>query len=477
MVFSSPGFIFFFFPVFFLLYFLTRPSYRNLVIFIFSVLFYSVDAGSVTVVLIASVLVNYYGAELITRQKSENSRNILLALGVILNLLPLFYFKYWGFIAGSIYDVMIFASPASDISTNWGAASIILPAGISFFTFQGISYLVDAKRRETGTAPNLIAFGMYHTLFPQLIAGPIVRYKEVEHQIVNRSISFDRVYAGIIQFELGLGKKLILADPAGTVADHIFGLNPVELSSAAAWAGIVAYTVQIFFDFSGYSDMAIGLGRILGFDFPANFDQPYRARNITEFWRRWHMTLSRWFRDYVYIPLGGNRASAMRTYFNLGLVFVLCGLWHGAAYTFLAWGAWHGLWLVIERILYHRWGWRPSGAVGWMTTILIIMLGWVLFRSPDLHSALLYGQALAGFGEGVQSLSAMHFITSDKITFIVIAAVLSVLPASMLRSMPSSDNSSVVQYVWSGMAGFLVFAYAVSMVAANSFNPFIYFRF
>lgn len=313
MSFSSPGFIFAFAPVFFLIYFFIPLRARNGFLMLASLTFYSIDGGFITAVLIGSIFVNYVVGGQIERSADGFRRSALLAAGIVVNLIPLFYYKYWNFGLTFVHDAQGLIGSAGPLSL----ADIILPAGISFFTFQGLSYIIDIYRREIRSAPTVIDFGMYHTLFPQLVAGPIVRYREVENRIVHRPVSLDDVEQGIIRFCVGLAKKIMLADSMGVVADRMFGLPPEQLTTTAAWLGALAYTLQIFFDFSGYSDMAIGLGRMLGFRFPENFNQPYRSRSITEFWRRWHMTLSRWFRDYVYIPLGGNREGWLRTYLHL----------------------------------------------------------------------------------------------------------------------------------------------------------------
>src|SRR5262249_31216673 len=279
--------------------------------------------------------------------------------------------------------------------------SIELPIGISFFTFQAISYVADIYTGRIVPVRRFIDFLAYHLLFPQLIAGPIVRYVEIEKELYDRRGSLGDFADGLHRCCLGLGKKLILADIMGVVADSVFSLPTNELTTGVAWFGALAYTLQIYFDFSGYSDMAIGLGRMLGFRFPENFNQPYRSQSITEFWRRWHMTLSRWFRDYLYIPLGGNRAGPIRTYANLLIVFVLCGLWHGAAYTFLLWGLFHGALLVIERLAQNRFGWKPTGLGGWALTLLLVMIGWVLFRAPTAGAAVDFLKAMGGSGIGV----------------------------------------------------------------------------
>jgi alginate O-acetyltransferase complex protein AlgI len=317
---------------------------------------------------------------------------------------------------------------------------------------------------------------MYHTLFPQLIAGPIVRYQEVKDQISFRPITIEDVQWGIVLFCVGLAKKIIIADNVGVIADRMFSLPSDQLSFGSSWLGIAAYTLQIFFDFSGYSDMAIGMGRMLGFRFPENFDQPYRSQSVTEFWRRWHMTLSRWFRDYVYIPLGGNRAGPLRTYLNLTIVFLLCGLWHGAAFTFVIWGLWHGLLLVTERIAHNWFGWRQSGLTGWATTLILVMIGWVFFRSSSLESAWTYLGAMAGLGATSSGPSTYLAVTPDKVTFLILGAVIALAPYNFGWLRTDRPVGLSIQ-VSSSLAALALFGYSASLIAANGFNPFIYFRF
>ncbi|QDM17945.1 MBOAT family O-acyltransferase [Tardiphaga sp. vice278] len=472
MSFSSPGFLFAFMPVFFVLYFVLPHALRNAWLLVTSLAFYSIDGGSITIVLIASVVVNYVIGLAIERTSVGAVRTGALIAGVVLNLLPLLYFKYANFLFQVADDAGLLKAGVAPLALR----DIVLPAGISFFTFQGLSYIIDIYRRETRSAPTMVDFGMYHTLFPQLVAGPIVRYREVEDRIVTRPVVLGDVEAGILRFCVGLAKKIIIADSMGVVADRMFGLGAEQMTFTAAWLGALAYTLQIFFDFSGYSDMAIGLGRALGFRFPENFNQPYRSLSITEFWRRWHMTLSRWFRDYVYIPLGGNRGGAFRTYSNLFIIFVLCGLWHGAAYTFLVWGVYHGALLVIERVNRNMLGWTLPSIVSWPATLFLVVVGWVFFRATSIQHAVTVLRAMAGFGAPSSVYDLAAFITPDKVVFFLIGCVISVWPMEGGSRLPvgwSPATARALQH-----AGALVlFVYSAALIAANGFNPFIYFRF
>ena len=471
MVFSSPTFLFAFFPVFFALYYLIRPGGRNALLFVASLIFYFSGAGSVVLVLLFSVPFNQAVGRMIAARSGARAAKAALAFGVVANLLPLILYKYLDFFGRTFHDALHLFGVESTVNLpSW-----LLPAGISFFTFQGISYLIDLYRRQIEPAPTMIDFGMYHTSFPQLIAGPIVRYAEIADRVVRRPIILVDVEWGIVRFCAGLAKKIVIADNLGKVTDHIFELPPGQLTTRLAWLATITYTLQIYFDFSGYSDMAIGMGRMLGFRFPENFDQPYRAQSMTEFWHRWHMTLSRWFRDYVYIPLGGNRAGARRTYVNLFIVFFLCGLWHGAAYTFVVWGLLHGLVLVVERLLRSRLGFVPSGIPGWAATQFLVMLAWVFFRADTVHKAFLHLAAMFGLGTATSEVFTVAFyMTPDRIFFLCVGMLVALLPAE--RFFPS-----LVAGAAPGLplkAGALtIFVYSVTQIAANGFNPFIYFRF
>jgi alginate O-acetyltransferase complex protein AlgI len=324
-------------------------------------------------------------------------------------------------------------------------------------------------------ASSLIDFGMYHSCFPQLIAGPIVRYEEIESQVHRREIRLDDIYNGVCQFCFGLGKKVILADNMGFIADKIFKVAPSSLDTPEAWLGVAAYTLQIYFDFSGYSDMAIGLGRILGFWYPENFDQPYRSRSITEFWRRWHMTLSRWFKDYVYIPLGGNRGGMTRTLLNLFVVFFLCGLWHGAAYTFVVWGLYHGGLLIAERLAK---SWTKLSIPFWagrIYTLLAIMVGWVFFRAESLSAAMAYLRAMFTFRDmKVETPLIVSTMTADKIAYLILAAAFCFVPYRWVTGFRER------RYFFPPVAAvgsLVVVVLAIIVMSVNGFTPFIYFRF
>jgi alginate O-acetyltransferase complex protein AlgI len=469
MAFSSNFFLFAFLPVTIALHYVARPGYRNYVLLFVSVMFYAFDTGWLAWLLIASILFNYVAARLIA-EADGRWRHAFLVAGVGVNLLPLLHYKYTAFLWG------IGAPLLSSIGLRLGAAPVVdLPIGISFFTFQAISYLADVYTRTVSPALRLVDFGAYHSMFPQLIAGPIVRYVEVEAEVQARRWNIDRAADGVLRFCLGLGKKIILADTMGAVVDPVFALPANELSFGVAWLAVLCYTLQIYYDFSGYSDMAIGLGKLLGFDFPENFNQPYRSRNITEFWRRWHMTLSRWFRDYVYFPLGGNRAGAAATYRNLFIVFFLCGLWHGAGYTFIVWGLYQGGLLVAERLYRNHVGPLPDGPLAWVCAFLLIMIGWVFFRSTNLGQAGLFLATMFGLVRPEMVYYGLpYFLTAHAAFMMAVGLALAFIP---FEELSWRMEGPPLAFFSKAVGALLIFAYGVLMLSANSFNPFIYFRF
>jgi alginate O-acetyltransferase complex protein AlgI len=469
MAFSSNFFLFAFLPAILALHYAAPLAYRNHVLLAASLVFYAFDTGWLAWLLIASVLFNHAAARLLAGTAGRWGKALfLLTVGV--NLAPLLHYKYTAFIWSAV------GTPLSAIGIGLGEPpSIDLPIGISFFTFQAISYLADVYARKVAPAGRLVDFGAYHSMFPQLIAGPIVRYIEVEAAVHKRRWDLDRAADGVFRFCIGLGKKIILADTMGAVVDPVFDLPANELTLGIAWFGVLCYTLQIYYDFSGYSDMAIGLGKLLGFDFPENFNQPYRSRSITEFWRRWHMTLSRWFRDYVYVPLGGNREGAGATYRNLFIVFFLCGLWHGAGYTFLVWGMYHGGLLVAERLYRNHVGALPNGPVAWGVTFLLVMIGWVLFRAANLDQAGHFFMTMSGLAQpDAVYYGLLHFLTPHKAFFALCGLAFAFIPFEWF-SWRMQGKPSV--FVGKAVAALLVFLYGVVMLSANSFNPFIYFRF
>lgn len=470
MLFNSPEFLFVFLPLFLFLYFLTPRAGKNAVLLASSLFFYFTTSGELTTVLIISIICNYLIA-LLLEKTSGIKKRLFFMTGIIINLLPLLYYKYSTFFLSATNDALT--------SIGWQVTlpqlNPILPIGISFFTFQAISYISDIYMGRVKSARNIIDFGMYHACFPQLIAGPIVRYEEIEHTVRRRDHRIDDIYNGIVQFCFGLGKKVIIADNMASVVAQVFHFTPSQLTCSYAWIGIIAYTLQIYFDFSGYSDMAIGLGRILGFHYPVNFNQPYRATSVTDFWRRWHMTLSRWFKDYVYIGLGGNRHGLLRTLLNLTLVFFLCGLWHGAAYTFIAWGLYHGSLLMMERLARSYTQIHIPVYISWPYTMIAVMVGWVFFRADNLSYALAYIRTMFSFTKVMdQTTPILYSLSSDKITYMALGILICLIPYQLFIN----DNKN--QYFFNpAMSFFSLFVVltGIVMMSVNGFSPFIYFKF
>jgi alginate O-acetyltransferase complex protein AlgI len=453
MLFSSSTFLFYFLPAFLALYYLL-PC-KNAVLLLASLLFYAWGEPRFVPLLLASSLLNYSVGYLLARRRSR----WLLGAGVAANLLMLAYYKYLGF-----FTAVFNALSGSQVPLP----QIMLPLGISFFSFQGISYLIDVARGTVGAQKSFWTFFMYKAMFPQLIAGPIVRYQQIAAEVEQRALDNARLWRGLRQFLLGLAQKVLIANTVATAADDLFGANPLQLGAGAAWLGILAYSVQILYDFAGYSNMAIGIGHMIGFTYPPNFERPYSARSITEFWRRWHISLSSWFRDYLYIPLGGNRAGPLRTYANLALVFLLCGLWHGAAWTFIVWGAWHGLLLVLERAGLGTALARLPGPLAQAYTLLAVMTGWVFFRASDLPHALHYLQAMAGLA----SADPLAHPWQKAIQPAQWSALAVGLALAVWRTPPALNNRLL-----QALAGGAALTACAASLAAGTYNPFIYFHF
>lgn len=395
----------------------------------------------------------------------------MLWVSIVFNLSFLLYYKYFNFFIENL-NIVLEGGHTYDI------AAIILPIGISFFTFQKISYSVDIYRKTAPPLKSLLDYSLYIMLFPQLIAGPIVRYNEIADQLNNREFRNynDRIY-GLYRFAIGLAKKAIIANVLGEKADLIFGLESVDLNSSVAWLGIICYTFQIYFDFSGYSDMAIGLGRMMGFKFPENFNSPYISQSITEFWKRWHITLGSWMRDYLYIPLGGNRVSSkVRLYSNLWLVFLISGLWHGASWNFVLWGAYHGLFLIFDRLFLNTLT-KGIGKLGRvMITFLVVLFGWVLFRTENLTAAVDYYSALLSF----DFQNIYLFVSAKFYRVLSVALIMSFLLFSdRIKNMYSRfvDSGAFQNQIIKSVFALFLITICVANLAGSGFNPFIYFRF
>lgn len=469
MVFSEPTFLFFFLPLTIAFYFLVPRGGKNFFLLIVSLVFYAWGEELFLLVILAMMVLNYFAAIWIDRTEQPQARLRLTQLGVALNILVLVYFKYAYFFASNVTE--------NDAVLAY-TRSIHLPIGISFYTFQALSYLIDVYRRHVAAQRDPIKMALFISLFPQLIAGPIVRYSEIEKELVDRKTTRSDFTIGVERFIIGLAKKILIADPLGLVADQIFAVPLDGLSTPVVWTGMVCYTFQIFFDFSAYSDMAIGLGRMFGFKFPENFNFPYIATSVTEFWRRWHMTLSRWFRDYFYIPLGGNRCGKTRNYFNLFLVFLVCGFWHGASWNFVFWGAYYGVFLVLERLGLLAFLARLPRILAHTYLLLVVVVGWVPFRAETSEQtwAFLRLMFIPGEHETAFLYPLERFINGYVLFTLILAVIFSMPVGHWLRARNASSNAGVRRY---GYPGFVATIFCLSVVAAGaaSYSPFIYFRF
>lgn len=471
MLFSSIAFLFYFLPVFLLGYFFTR--FRNGFLLAASLYFYAYGEIGYVGLIILSSLMNYYFGKLIS--SGRHRARLFLWSGIILNLCVISIFKYWAFLCESLNVVLgLIHLPLLPVYT------IPLPLGISFFTFQAMSYLVDVYRDDAPVEKNPLDLMLYITMFPQLIAGPIVRFKTIYREIRDRNTTSRLFVDGIRYFIIGLSQKVLIANTVALTCDKIFDLSLSSINFSLAWLGAVSFTLQIYYDFAGYSNMAIGLALMIGFHLPENFNYPYASRSVQEFWRRWHMTLSQWFRDYLYIPLGGNRKGRLRTYINLILVFSLCGLWHGASWTFVAWGLFHGFFLVLERMGLGNILKRLPDIVRRFYTLWVVISGWVLFRSETFTQAWVFLKNMIGLGQIAYPeqmvFSIGYYLREDVIIAGVAGIVLSLPVADFLRGRRDSTGA------WIPSAGIyllqcILLLFSIMSIASGAYNPFIYFRF
>jgi len=467
MVFSGVIFLFYFIPLFFLCYFAFPKKYRNLILLIASILFYQWGAPWFVFVILASTFVDYHVVNKIARTHESKAKKRWLLISLTLNLGLLAWFKYANFFVENIQNLF---------STNASWVEIALPIGISFYTFQTITYAVDVYRGVHEPLKKVSDYMMYILMFPQLIAGPIVRYHEIADQIEARNSRREDIEWGIIRFCIGLAKKVLIANVLAQNADEIFRIGMDDLSTSTAWIGILAYTFQIYFDFSGYSDMAIGLGRILGFKFPENFDNPYTSASITEFWRRWHMTLGQFMKNYLYIPLGGNRLTPIRTYLNLVVVFLLSGLWHGASWNFVLWGLFHGTFLLLDRLFLLKLLKRIGKLAAVLLTFFISVLGWVIFRIEDVSKAKHFYKTLFDFSD----LRSLYFFEKELIFTLVMAVIFSFVyltPFGKLIQQKIFHETSKPPKIGLKVLTILLLLLSTVYILTDSFNPFIYFRF
>ena len=468
MLFSSMTFVFMFLPIVCATYLLARKELQNYILLIASILFYAWGEPRYLAIMILTILVNYIGANYISRSHNAMHRKLLLIATIVVDLSFLFYFKYFNFVMDNINQIF---------HTQINFIDVVMPIGISFYTFQALSYVVDVYRNEVKAQRDIYKLALYITLFPQLVAGPIVKYHDVDEQISDRTVTFDKVAYGVKRFIVGLAKKMLIANTLGAVADKIF-VQPVEnFDALTAWIGAIAYTLQLYYDFSGYSDMAIGLGAIFGFKFLENFNYPYISKSITEFWRRWHISLSTWFKEYLYIPLGGNRVSKRRNLFNLFVVFLATGVWHGASWNFIFWGLWHGAFIIFEKIT----GWHKKDGglkiniAQHIYTMFAFVIGWVMFRADNMAYAWDYLKNMFGLiSEHKITYKLPYYIDNiEIITFVV--AILCAMPIfrGMLEVKYERKILRTIINIWL----IVLFVLSASSIAASTYNPFIYFRF
>lgn len=489
MVFSSNVFLLYFLPVFLLCYFICPRRFRNYVILVFSIVFYAYGGPEFILILLGSTTATFYLVKAMVKNSDRNSpvpvevdsepgkpsllhtsrSKWLCAIAITLNLGLLVWFKYANFLVDNVNAVVaLFHGHGIQL------ARIVLPIGISFFTFQSITYVLDSYRGQVKPMDKLTDYMVYIIMFPQLIAGPIVRYNEVEQQLRHRESPPSERLQGFYRFVIGLAKKVLIADVIAQQADACFGADLAGLDTGTAWIGILTYTMQLYFDFSGYSDMAIGLGRIMGFKFPENFNNPYVSRSITEFWRRWHMTLGTFIKGYLYIPLGGNRRGKGRMFFNLWVCFLLSGLWHGASWTFVLWGAFHGFFIVLEKLLSGK---GKAFPLSTLVTFLLVMLGWVLFRADTVNDAFAYYKVLFSFDfHGFSWNAGSQFYTT-----LVLALVFSFLTlfrfGRKIEEAVFYRDYGVYGHVAAFVVSVFLLFFSISALNATGFSPFIYFRF
>ncbi|MEL0679612.1 MBOAT family O-acyltransferase [Clostridioides difficile] len=471
MIFSSLTFLFAFLPVVFILYFLVNDKLKNFVLLLTSLFFYAWGEPKYIFLMLGSIVVNYiFGLKVSSDNKKE--QKLWLTLSVIFNISLLVIFKYSNFFVDNFNALF---------NSHISIPTIALPLGISFFTFQTMSYVIDVYRKDGRVQRNIFDLALYVSLFPQLVSGPIVRYQTVDEQISKRIYSNEKFAVGVNRFICGLAKKVILANQLGMVADGVFSANIANLSIAESWLGIICYTLQIYFDFSGYSDMAIGLGKIFGFDFLENFNYPYISQSVSEFWRRWHISLSSWFRDYVYIPLGGNRVSPIKQYTNLFVVWSLTGIWHGANWTFLTWGIYYGILISIEKVFLGKLLKKVPQIFRHIYLILIVMIGWVFFRADNIVQASEFVQVLFGVGSSPICNNSFIMYINDYGYIIILSIIFAIPIIPKLKSILKSKTKKLVEsnFVYMLHSTFLVaLMFIVVVILINStYNPFLYFRF
>jgi len=471
MVFSSTLFLFRFLPIIMILYFLAPGRTKNVLLLLGSLIFYAWGEPIYVLLMLFSTISDYLHGIIIGRARSKGIKKLFLVSSIVVNLGVLCFFKYADFLVGTINQLA---------GTQIPLLNLPLPIGISFYTFQTMSYSIDVYRGQVKVQKNLLDFAVFVTMFPQLIAGPIVKYADVEKDLHERKTDILQIHYGVRRFVFGLAKKVLLANNMGLIWTEISSRDLSALTGLSAWLGILAYTFQIYFDFSGYSDMAIGLGACFGFHFPENFNYPYISRSITEFWRRWHMTLSSWFREYVYIPLGGNRKGLKRQLVNILIVWTLTGIWHGAGWNFLLWGMWFALWLILEKLFLKKVLGVLPGIVGNLYTMFLVILGWVFFSIESGSRAVSYLKVMLGMGQAGWIQASALFDGMENLVIFGIAIIGSTpIFAWIGRRMEASANGfGIALYrVWDKVVLAVLLIASIAYIVDATYNPFLYFRF
>ena len=468
MVFSSLTFLFVFLPIVLLIYYISPKPLKNFVILLFSLIFYAWGEPKFIFLIILSILINYIGALQIVKNSSDTEKRKFIFITLLLiDISILFFFKYYGFIISSIGSLFGIDLVIRDIP---------LPLGISFYTFQQISYIIDVYTKKTKVQKNLINFAAYITMFPQLIAGPIVKYNDIESQLKNRNENLTQFSSGVHRFIIGLGKKVLLANSIGAIWSEIKVIPLNEISILTSWIGIIAFALQIYFDFSGYSDMAIGLAKMFGFEFLENFNYPYISKSVTEFWRRWHISVGTWFREYLYIPLGGNKKGNLIQIRNLFIVWFTTGLWHGASFNFIAWGIYFGVILFIEKIIFKNILNKLPSFLCHIYTLILVLIGWVIFDMNTLSSAMEYISIMFGLSNNLVVDKLSLFILSNNIVILLIGIICSTtLLPNVFKKLRCSLKKSNIFIIISMYL--IIFILSISYLVGESFNPFLYFRF
>ena len=470
MLFSSITFLFIFLPLTLLLYYLVPFRMKNYVMLAASLIFYAWGEPVYIILMILSIILNYFcGQDIYEKRDNARAMKMSLMFGVVMNLLILGFFKYYGLLMDTINAILPIDIPYRVLA---------LPIGISFYTFQAMSYLIDVYRKEVKPQENILYFALYISMFPQLIAGPIVRYIDIEEQLKERSINPNKFGEGAMYFIRGLAKKVVLANTFGAVYEQVAAMQMGSFSTLTAWVGAIAYAFQIYFDFGGYSDMAIGLGKMFGFEFLPNFNYPYIAKSITDFWRRWHISLSTWFREYVYIPLGGNRCTPSRHILNLLIVWMLTGLWHGAQWNFMFWGLYYGVILILEKYLWGSKIEKLPSAVQHIYAFVLVLFGWVFFFSPTLGYAGQYLKVMFGIGaKGIFDKQGFFMIFTNWL--LIVIAILASAPRGykLLKKITGCWQSEEVRAIVTCAVYIAMFLLCIAFLVTETYNPFLYFRF